>query len=193
MNTLNAIKADTYRQFGEFSWGLAIKAAIVRRTYRVVMTMRLCQAVANSRGIVRMTLPLFRILHRLASRSAAVDLPWQTRIGSGLSLVHGWGLVISPGAKIGANVTLFHGATLGRRDRIQAEGSRQTGHPVLEDEVWVGPHAIIVGEVTIGRGSRVAGGAFVTESVPPYSIVLGNPATIVKRSCVPDVMNAAPL
>lgn len=67
-----------------------------------------------------------------------------------------------------------------------------TGYPVLEDEVWVGPHAIIVGDVTVGRGSRIAGGAFVTESVPPYSVVIGNPAVIVKNNCTPDVMFPAP-
>ncbi|WP_074773002.1 hypothetical protein [Nitrosospira multiformis] len=64
---------------------------------------------------------------------------------------------------------------------------------MIEDEVWIGPHAIIVGGVTIGRGSRIAGGAFVTENVPPYSIVSGNPSTIVKANCTPDVMNPAPL
>lgn len=68
-----------------------------------------------------------------------------------------------------------------------------TEYPVLEDEVWVGPHAVIIGGVTIGRGSRVAAGAFVTESVPPHSVVSGNPAVIVKSHCVPDVMNQAPI
>lgn len=59
--------------------------------------------------------------------------------------------------------------------------------------MWVGPHAIIVGGVTIGRGSRIAGGAFVTVNIPPYSIVSGNPATIVKNNCVADVMHPAPV
>lgn len=97
------------------------------------------------------------------------------------------------GARIGNNVTLFHGATLGRRDRISHDGERFTEYPVLEDEVWVGPHAIIVGGVIIGHGSRIAGGAFVTSSIPPYSIVSGNPASIVKSNCVPDVTNPAPV
>ncbi|MDO8412873.1 MAG: hypothetical protein Q7S51_03665 [Gallionellaceae bacterium] len=44
-----------------------------------------------------------------------MDFPWQTKSGGGLALTHGWGLVISPGAKIGKNVTLFHGVTLGSR------------------------------------------------------------------------------
>jgi serine O-acetyltransferase len=193
MNTLDAIKADTYRQYGQFRWRFVVLGAISRRTYRVVVTMRLCQAAARSHGMARLALPSFKILHRIATHRAAIDFSWQTEVGGGLALTHGWGLVVSPGAQIGNNVTLFHGVTLGRRDRISTDGVRLTEYPVLEDEVWVGPHAIIVGGVTIGRGSRIAGGAFVTDSVPPYSVVSGNPGRIVKSNCVPDVMNPAPL
>jgi serine O-acetyltransferase len=187
------LKADTHRQFGCFSWGRAIRGALLSRTFRVVVTMRLCQAVAKSRGTLRLMLPVFKVLHRLATHMAAMDFSWQTNAGAGLALTHGWGLVVNPGAKIGCNVTLMHGVTLGRSDRIDATGERTSHFPMLEDEVWVGPHAIIVGGVTIGRGSRIGGGAFVTESVPPNSLVLGNPGVVVKRDCTPDVMNPAPL
>lgn len=193
MNPWDALKADTHRQYGRFGWGHLIKGAIMRRTFRVIVTMRLCQCVANSNGVVRLVLPFLRVMHRFAAHNAAVDLSWQTEIGGGFTLTHGWGLVVNAGARIGNNVTLFHGVTLGQRDRISREGERITDYPVLEDEVWIGPHAIIVGGVTIGRGSRIAGGAFVTESIPPYSVVLGNPATIAKSNCVPDVMNPAPV
>lgn len=187
------LKADTHRQFGGFSWMRVLKGALLRRTFRVVVTMRLCQAAAKSRGALRLMSPVFKLLHRVATHMAAVDFSWQTNAGAGLALTHGWGLVVNPGAKIGCNVTLMHGVTLGRSDRIGADGERTSYFPTLEDEVWVGPHAIIVGGVTIGKGSRIGGGAFVTESVPPYSMVLGNPAVIVKSNCTPDVMNAAPL
>ena len=159
----------------------------------MIFMMRLCHAASKSRGMLRFSLPFFMILHRVASGWAALDLPWQARIGPGLALVHGWGLVIDPHVRIGKNVTLFHGVTLGRRYRNSRNGKRLTDYPVLEDEVWVGPNAIIVGGSTIGRGSRIAGGAFVTESIPPHSIVSGNPAAIIKNNCVADVMNPAPI
>ena len=155
--------------------------------------MRLCQAAARARGPLRALLFPLRMAHRIASSFAAVDLPWECEIGAGLAITHGWGLVVSPGAKVGCNVTLFHGATLGRRDRIAQNGARITEHPVIEDEVWVGPHAIIVGGVTIGRGSRLAGGTFVTGNVPPHSVVVGNPSSVVRSGCPPDVTNPAPL
>ncbi len=187
------LKADTHRQYGVFSWGRVIKGAITRRTFRVVVTMRLCQAAATSRGPLRLMLFPLKVLHRTATHLAAMDLSWQTKIGGGVALTHGWGLVVNQGAVIGRNVTLFHGVTLGRRDRIAPDGSRLTEYPVVEDEVWIGPHAVIVGGVIIGRGSRIAGGAFVTDTIPSYSVVAGNPASIVKTNCTPDVMNPAPL
>ncbi len=51
---------------------------------------------------------------------------------------------------------------------------------VVEDDVWIGSRVIILKGVTIGRGSIVGAGAVVTKSIPPYSIVAGNPAKIVK-------------
>ncbi len=188
-----ALNADTFRQYGEFSWGRLLKGAAARRTFRVIVTMRLCQAAHSSRGLLRAFLLLFRMLHRLSTQLAGLDLSWRTDIQPGLAITHGWGLVISPNARIGKNVTLFHGVTLGARHRIARDGERLAEYPVLEDEVWIGPHAIIVGGVTIGRGSRIAGGAFVTESVPPRSIVSGNPAVIIKSDCVPDVSFPAPV
>lgn len=192
MSAWSSLKADTFRQYGEFTWEHVITGALTRRTFRAVVTMRLCQ-IAYSRGALRVSLPFFKVLHRLATHLAAIDLSWRTDVKPGLAITHGWGLVVSPGARIGKNVTLFHGVTLGRRDRIAQDGTRLTEYPVLEDEVWVGPHAIIVGGVTIGCGSRIAGGAFVIENVPPHSIVSGNPAVIVKSDCAPDVMYPAPV
>lgn len=185
-----AFEADTWRQFGRFGWGLAAREVVVRRNYRAIATLRLCQWAAAHPGPLWRALLIFaRQLHRMACGSAGIDLPWQTSVGPGFALTHGWGTVVNEHAVIGCNVTLFHGVTLGQRDRIAADGSRTTGYPVIEDEVWIGPHAAIVGPVTIGRGSRIAAGACVFEDVPPHSIVMGNPARVVKSGCAPDVMN----
>lgn len=192
MNDMSALRADTFRRYGRFGWGLLLRGMLLRRTYRVLVTLRLCQWLARAGTAGRVLLPFARLFHRLACGMAGIDLPWATRIGGGMAITHGWGLVVTPGAVFGRNVTIFHGATIGRGDRIARDGSRCTEYPVIEDEVWIGPHAIIVGGVTIGRGSRIAGGAFVTESVPPASFVSGNPARIVKENCMPDVLNRVP-
>ncbi len=101
-------------------------------------------------------------------------------------------MVVNVHARFGRNVTLFNGVTIGQRDRVAKDGTRSTEFPIIEDEVWIGPNATIVGGVVIGRGSRIAAGAFVTETIPPYSIVVGNPAKVVRSNCTPDVGNPAP-
>lgn len=193
MNTLSAIRADTYRHCGRFGWMTFLKSALFSRTFSVVVTLRLCQAAANARGVMRFMLPFLKAMHRFTTNRAGMDLPWSTAVGAGLMLTHGWGLVVNCGTQIGRNVTLYHGVTLGQRDRISRDGVRSTVYAVLEDEVWVGPHALVVGGVVVGRGSRIAGGAVVRECVPPHSVVMGNPATVMKSDCTPDVLNRPPV
>jgi len=50
-----------------------------------------------------------------------------------------------------------------------------------------------VGGITIGQGSRIAAGSFVTESVPPFSLVAGNPAKILRTVKTSDVLNPFPV
>lgn len=179
-------RADLARLGGPVSPTRVLLAALSRRCYRPLFTLRLCQGAATTPG-TRVVLPLLVLLHRAARHAAGLDLPWRVALAPGARIDHGWGLVINAAAVIGSNVTLFHGVTLGQSDRVHADGSRSTGTPVIEDEVWIGPHAVIVGAVTIGRGSRIAAGAFVTDDVPPHSLVVGNPAQVVKGGVKPDV------
>lgn len=188
---LSPLKADTIRKKGKYRFRYVLSGYFMDRTYRPMVTFRLCQA-SGSWTFGKPVHWLFRLMHRMACNHAGIDLPWRTKIAGGFSLTHGWGVVINPNAVIGKNVTFFNGVTLGQRDRIAQDGKRSTEYPVIEDEVWVGPHAVIVGGVTIGKGSRIAGGAFVIENIPPYSTVMGNPASVVKTGSHPDVKFPAP-
>jgi len=98
-------------------------------------------------------------------------------IGPGFFIDHGMGVVIGETAEIGADVTLYHGVTLGGTS--WAKGKR---HPTLEDRVVVGAGAKILGAITIGADSRIGANAVVVKSVPPNSVVVGVPGQIVKRS-----------
>jgi len=98
-------------------------------------------------------------------------------IGPGLFIDHGMGVVIGETAEIGANVTLYHGVTLGGTSLNK--GKR---HPTLGDHVVVGAGAKILGGFTVGESSRIGANAVVVKAVPPNSVVVGVPGQIVKRS-----------
>jgi serine O-acetyltransferase len=105
------------------------------------------------------------------------DISPTTSIGPGLFIGHFGGLVISPYAVLGANVNLSQGVTIGATSR----GARM-GAPTLEDRVWVGANAVIVGKITIGREALIAPGAYVNFDVPSGAVVLGNPGKVVSDS-----------
>jgi serine O-acetyltransferase len=178
------ITADGYRVTQRTSLGSILASIAARRTFRPVLTLRLCQWNNNRPWPLGF---LFRALHRLTQHMAGLDLPRTVDVGPGLLLVHGWGIVVNQRAKIGSNVTLFNGVVIGQKDTITDSG-RHCKYPVVGNDVWIGPHAIIIG-VTIGDGAIVGPGSVVTKDVPARCIVVGNPARILRRDALPDVPN----
>lgn len=189
---MSPLQADVFRAAGRSGAGAALKLFLRDPGFRPIATLRLhqrCRASALGRplGVV------IALAHRFFESWAGMQLPLGTSIGPGLAIAHGFGMVVNARAVLGSNVTLFHGATIGQGDEIGPNGERRTFYPVVEDDVWIGPHAVIAGNVRIGRGSRIMAGAVVVKNVPPHSMVAGNPAAIVKEDCVPDVLNRAPV
>jgi serine O-acetyltransferase len=194
-----AVRADVVRLYGRYSLGLLVWAMLFVRTFRPVFTMRLCQAASGLPTPLSGMLSFpFRVLHSLAQQWAGVTLGWDTQIGPGFLITHGWGFVTGRGTKtgrgiaIGSNVTVYHGVTIGQKHKISASG-RVESFPTIEDKVWVGAHAVIAGGVVVGCGSRIAPGTIVIGDVEPYSIVGGNPMRVIRTSALPDVLNPADL
>ncbi|MCI0475144.1 MAG: serine O-acetyltransferase, partial [Anaerolineales bacterium] len=119
---------------------------------------------------------LARWISQLARGVTGIEIHPGAQIGSGFFIDHGMGVVIGETAEIGANVTLYHGVTLGGTSLNK--GKR---HPTLEDNVVVGAGAKVLGAITIGAHSRIGANAVVVRSVPANSVVVGVPGQIVKR------------
>jgi serine O-acetyltransferase len=123
----------------------------------------------------------FKLLGRWVSQAGrgltGIEIHPGAKIGPGFFIDHGMGVVIGETAEIGANVTLYHGVTLG--GTTLSKGKR---HPTLEDNVVVGTGAKVLGAITIGANSRIGANAVVVKPVPPNSVVVGVPGQIVKRS-----------
>ncbi|PWC34710.1 serine acetyltransferase [Azospirillum sp. TSO35-2] len=172
--------------------GAVLKLLAGNRMFRVTFTLRSCQAASRLPSPLRQpVLAACRLLHRWTQHSAAMDLPWETQVGPGLRILHGWGLVVNASARIGANVTLFHGVTLGQKDDLHPTG-RVTHYPELGDGVWVGPHAVVIG-VSVGDECIVAASSVVTKPMPRRTVVAGNPGKAVAEVSVPDIPNPAPV
>lgn len=97
-------------------------------------------------------------------------------IGRRFFIDHGMGVVIGETTVIQDDVTLYQGVTLGGT-------GKETGkrHPTLEDCVVVGVGATVLGDITIGHGSKVGGGAVVVRDVPAECTVVGVPGRVVVR------------
>lgn len=111
-------------------------------------------------------------------------------IGYGVELFSGSEIVIGRNVLI-ANHVLVNGYDGHPLDPLQrAAGQRPTANaygPIhIHDYAWIGSKAIILKNVTIGRGAVVASGAVVTHDVPELTVVAGNPAKTVRTLAVPD-------
>jgi serine O-acetyltransferase len=120
---------------------------------------------------------LARYLSQVTRWFTGIEIHPGACIGPGFFIDHGMGVVVGETAEVGADVTLYHGVTLGGTSL--SKGKR---HPTLGDRVVVGAGAKVLGAITIGDDSRIGANAVVVKPVPPNSVVVGVPGQIVVRS-----------
>ena len=116
-----------------------------------------------------------RIIAEIAHSETAIDIHPGARIGTSFFVDHGSGVVIGETAIIGNRVRLYQAVTLGARSfPMEADGGLKKGlerHPIVEDDVVIYAGATILGRVTIGKGAVIGGNVWLTESVPPGSVI----------------------
>jgi len=121
-------------------------------------------------------MPLLPRAIALCSRTlTGIEIHPAARIGEGLFIDHGTGVVIGETADIGDDVTLYQGVTLGGTGF--ATGKR---HPTVQDNVTIGSGAKLLGPITIGHGAKIGANSVVITDVPPNSTVVGNPGHPVR-------------
>jgi len=117
-----------------------------------------------------------RWLSEVARFFTGVEIHPGATLGERFFIDHGMGVVIGETTIIGNDVTIYQGVTLGGT-------GKETGkrHPTLEDCVVVGVGAAVLGNIIVGHGSKVGGGAVVIDDVPPNCTVVGVPGRVVMR------------
>ena len=125
-----------------------------------------------------------RMMTEYAHSITGIDINPGAEIGRGFFIDHGTGVVIGETARIGNNVRLYQGVTLGAlsfpKDScgMLVKGLRR--HPTIEDDVTIYANATVLGDVTIGRGSVLGGNVWVTESLPPGTKVVASAENLIR-------------
>jgi serine O-acetyltransferase len=119
---------------------------------------------------------LGRLCSALTAWLTGVDIHPGAVLGPGLFIDHASGVVIGETAEVGADVTIYHGVTLGGTSL-----QRGKRHPTVGDRVTIGAGAKVLGPITIGHDSRIGANAVVVRPVPPDSVVVGVPGQVIHR------------
>lgn len=118
---------------------------------------------------------LARIISNMGRTVTNIDIHPGAKIGRGLFIDHGAGVVIGQTSIIGDDVVLFHGVTLGSNS-TKASGNR---HPKIENNVTIYANSMIVGSITIGANSVVGANSMVKQDIPAGSVVAGTPLRFI--------------
>ncbi len=123
----------------------------------------------------RVHIPLLpRLISHLSRALTGIEIHPAARIGEGLFIDHGMGVVIGETTFIGDDCTLMQGVTLGG-----ASTRRVKRHPTLGNGVMVGAGAKVIGAVEIGDNARIGAGSVVVTNVPPNATVVGVPGHVI--------------
>ncbi len=166
----NCFSKDLYRYYGEAG------EPILKRIFRPLELKYI--SVFRKAGSCRfLPLKLYYMLKLMRmSNKTKIQIPARTSIGEGLYIGHLGRVIIHPDAKLGKNMNIATGVTIGMENR-----GKRKGVPTFDGNCWIGTNAVVVGNVRIGKDVLIAPLSYVNFDVPDHSIVIGNPAKIIHR------------
>jgi len=115
-----------------------------------------------------------RLISHFGRFFTGIEIHPGAKIGEGLFIDHGMGVVIGETTEIGDNCHIFQGVTLGGTST-----KREKRHPTLKDNVQVGAGAKLIGAITVGENASIGAGSVVVTNVPPNATVVGVPGHVV--------------
>lgn len=167
------IKSDCIRYWGKSDLKGRIKAHFVQAAFRYTKEYRKVHQCLTT-GRKGPGYYYHRYLLLRYSYKYGYQINPFAQIGPGFYIGHRGTIIINGAVKIGTNVNIATGVTIGQENR----GERQ-GTPIIGSRVWIGSNSVIVGQITIGDNVMVAPNTFINFDVPSNSIVVGNPAKII--------------
>jgi len=129
----------------------------------------------NKNSVIRLLGLPIRVLYRLfVEWILGVELPDKTKVGKGLMIYHGQGLVVNSNTVIGDHVMLRHNTTIGNKNK-------KGNCPIIGNNVDIGANCVLIGNIKIGNSVTVGAGSVVVKDISESVIVAGNPAKIIKH------------
>ncbi|WP_052254928.1 serine O-acetyltransferase [Salinicoccus sp. YB14-2] len=120
---------------------------------------------------------LSRVISQISRFITGIEIHPGAQVGRRLFIDHGMGVVIGETCRIGNNVTIYQGVTLGGTGKEETKR-----HPDLDDNVLVAAGAKVLGNIRIGENSKIGANSVVLINVPKDSTVVGIPARVVKQA-----------
>jgi putative colanic acid biosynthesis acetyltransferase WcaB len=150
-----------------------------RKGMFIVVSYRVSSFLFNHKyRMVRLfSFPLCKFYRIVFKWIMGIEIPEQTKIGKGLVVWHGQGLVINHKAIIGENVILRHCTTIGNK-------YKGSGCPRIGNNVEIGCNSVLIGDIEIGDNVVIGAGSVVTKSIPSDSIAFGNPIVINRKNSI---------
>jgi len=174
MGTLrNTIKDDLYRYTGSRSFKSFCVSYWRTPGFRYGFWLRIASHT-RKKGKIYYFIPKLRTRH--FSYKFGFDIPPETNIGPGFYIGHFGGVVITGKAIIGKNCNISQNVTIG----FSSRGDKK-GFPVIKDNVYIGPGAVIIGNITIGNNAAIGANAVVLNDVPDNGVVVGIPAKVISQ------------
>jgi len=169
---LYLIRTDHHRYYGGFKPLSLCKDLFFNRGFKITVAYRIAHFLFQNRW--GMALRLFNVYYYPLQSRYCCEIPYATRIGPGFYFGHVFGTIISVHSVLGKNVNMSHGVTLGKI----AKGKR-SGAPIIGDNVYIAPGAIVIGGIRLGNGTAVGANAVVTRDTPENAVVVGIPAEVI--------------
>lgn len=170
------VLSDLYRITGNVRISTLVGKIIAGDLFRFTFWMRTCHYARSKRWLRYTLFPFAWVMHHHLTYRMGISIPHSTRIGSGFYIGHFGGIVVNHRAVIGRNCNISQGVTIG-----QANRGRNKGYPTLGDNVYIGPGAVIIGNVRVGNNVAIGANSVVTRDVPDDSVVAGVPARVLSQ------------
>ena len=168
-------KSDLYRCEGRLSIENFIRAIFINAGFKYMFYTRLTQNSKRNK-ITKLTIfPFSWIIQRHLMYKYGINIPYSTNIGLGFKINHFSGIVINSKAKIGNNVTICQGVTIGKQE------SGKIGCPTIGDCVYIGPGAKISGNIKIGDNALIGANAVITSDILENEVVAPEKGKVISK------------